>query len=216
MDYPKIETLYERDPITHRVTTELRWPEFDIPKTWLVTEKIDGCNVQVRLRPDGIVTVGGRSGERSHLPGTLIAYLLATFPQEKVIAAFDPGTEAYLFGEGYGPGIQRGGRYRPTVSFRLFDVAVIGEKEHVWWLPWVGVEDVARKLGVETVPIFAFGADLEAAVEFVNVRIASFVALNENGGAAVEAEGIVARTEPPLFRRNGQQLVWKLKVRDLP
>ena len=45
MQYPKIETVWDRDEKTFRVKPgELRWPEFAALRFWHVTEKIDGCN----------------------------------------------------------------------------------------------------------------------------------------------------------------------------
>ena len=49
-EYPKIDTLFERDPKTFKVdVTRIRRPEFEIPQRWLVTEKVDGTNVRVSL-----------------------------------------------------------------------------------------------------------------------------------------------------------------------
>lgn len=214
MYYPKLDTLWLRDPETFRVREgEFRWPEFSLPSRWLVTEKIEGMNVQVRLRPDGIVTYGGRAGERSNLPANLVTWLIGNLPQDKVVAAFDPGLEAYLFGEGYGPGIQKGGQYRPTVSLRLFDIAVVGA-DRVWWLNWEGVEDVAKKLGVETVPVVVRDAPLSLAVAHAREARLSTVSGIEGGAPRMLAEGIVARTEPLLFTRRGDRVAWKLKVKD--
>ncbi len=56
MLYPKIETLYERDPKTFKVTNKLRHPEFDLVKQWLVTEKVDGTNMRILLN-----SIGGQS-----------------------------------------------------------------------------------------------------------------------------------------------------------
>lgn len=214
MDYSKIETLWVRDPQTFRVREgEFKQPEFALPSRWLVTEKIDGMNVQIRLRPDGIVTYGGRAGERSNLPANLVTWLLGNLPQVAVVAAFDAGVEAYLFGEGYGPGIQKGGHYRPTVSFRLFDVAVIGT-DRTWWLNWDGVEDVAKKLGVSTVPVIVRDAPLLLGVAHVQEERMSTIAELEGGLAGARAEGVVARTDPLLFTRRGDRVMWKLKVKD--
>lgn len=113
MLYPKIETLYDRDPVTFKVIPgKLRFPEFALITHWHVTEKIDGTNVRVWLKPDGSVVYGGRS-DNAQMHAGLLMHLVNTLPAAKVAAAFDPGTEAILFGEGYGAGIQKGGAYRP-------------------------------------------------------------------------------------------------------
>ncbi len=89
--YPKIDSLYERDEDFKVDTTKIRRPEFFIPREWLVTEKIHGCNIRVSLEniraaPPGRVTFdiewgirfNGRK-ENSQIPTNLIAYLQDTF-----------------------------------------------------------------------------------------------------------------------------------------
>ena len=49
--YPKIETLFERDKDTFKVTDKIRLPEFEMIDNWLITEKIDGTNVRVIYSP---------------------------------------------------------------------------------------------------------------------------------------------------------------------
>ena len=46
MSYPKIETLFKRDE-KFNITDEIRCPEFDNIKKWLITEKIDGTNIRI-------------------------------------------------------------------------------------------------------------------------------------------------------------------------
>ena len=209
--YPKIETLYDRDPDTFKVNPDaLRCPEFGLIKRWRVTEKIDGTNIRVGLSPDGRVSFAGRS-DNAQIPRHLLEYLTATFPAERVTAAFPPIADVVLFGEGYGEKIQSGGGYRSGVAFRLFDVWVNG-----WWLDAADVDDVAAKLGIQTVPciqkdvmflIFPGSAD-----ELRAFLPESVVAAEEGLGRM--AEGIVARAEPLLFMRDGRRVMWKLKFKD--
>lgn len=221
MEYPKIETLYERENATHFVVDgKLRLPEFGLASRWLVTEKIDGTNVRIilaqggeaNLSPSPSVVYRGRT-DAAQMPPALLDMLRERFPAEKVLAAFDPGTDAVIYGEGYGPKIQKGGgNYRSDPGFRVFDVVVFGSHGRLWWLNWGQMEDVARKIGTETVPVIAKDVTLSEAVEYVVHR--SDVASLEKGDDTVPQEGIVARTDPLLFMRNGQRLVWKLKKRD--
>lgn len=222
--YPKIETLYVRDLTTHKVLPDkIRQEEFLIPQTWHVTEKIDGMNVRIMLGRDGSVAYGGRT-DAAQLPASIVQWLIQNMWPDKVRAAFDPDTSALLFGEGYGERIQKGGGdYRPGVAVRLFDVVVFGaedaERHHhpkAWWLNWAAVEDVAKKLGVETVPVLAHAVSLDDAVQFVGLSegIPSSVSLKETATNVRAQEGIVARTEPILFTRTGARLCWKLKAKD--
>lgn len=211
IEYPKIETLYDRDEKTHRVIPgKLRLPEFELVSRWLVTEKIDGTNIRVHLHPDGSVTYGGRT-DAAQLHASIVTWLRERLAPARVSAAFEPGMEVLLFGEGYGPKIQKGGGlYRQDVSFRLFDVAVLMDGKP-WWLTWANVIDVAKKLGIGHAPTLASAAGLELATTLVD--LASEVA-SLDGGTGCRHEGVVCRTDPPLFTRKGQRLMWKLKVRD--
>lgn len=61
IEYPKIETLYARDPRTFKVVPgALRLSEYGLIARWLVTEKVDGTNIRVHLK-GGSVTYGGRT-----------------------------------------------------------------------------------------------------------------------------------------------------------
>lgn len=209
--YPKIETLYNRDPTFKIAPASLRWAEFSLVNHWYLTEKIDGTNIRVGLASDGRVTFGGRT-DKAQIPGPLLAYLEETFPAERVAAVFDPGAEIVLFGEGYGERIQKGGGdYRPGVAFRLFDVWVGG-----WWLNAADVDDVAAKLGIRTAPCVGrnvhFSHFPQTAGELRAILSESLVASEEGRGRA--AEGIIARTDPLLLRRDGRRLMWKLKFSD--
>jgi hypothetical protein len=214
IEYPKIETLYDRDEKTHKVIPgKLRLPEFALVSRWLVTEKVDGTNLRIWLRADGAVKYGGRT-DAAQLPATIVDWLQTHLPAERFAGIFEAGAQAILFGEGYGPKIQKGGGlYRADVSFRLFDVALIPpERASWWWLARANVEDVAAKLGIATVPVLAVDAPLESALGFVSC--ASQVA-ELDGGAGCTHEGIVARTDPLLFTQKGARLMFKLKGRDL-
>jgi hypothetical protein len=212
MKYPKIQTLFNRDEKFKVDTSQLRIPEFGLIKQWLITEKIDGTNIRVFLEPDGKVRFGGRT-DRAQIPVTLLDVLRDIFTAERIARAFIADDLVILYGEGYGPKIQKGGKYRSDhPSFRLFDVRV-GD----WWLNWDDVEDIAHNLDIETVPVLyrdyssllpTCYAELEDIIPF------SIIASFENERNDVQAEGIVARTNPLLCRRNGERLMWKLKFKD--
>ncbi|NLF02623.1 MAG: hypothetical protein GX601_16775 [Anaerolineales bacterium] len=215
MKYPKIETLWDRDPKTFKVLPwHYRLPEFKLVSNWLVTEKIDGTNVRIMLHADGSVEYGGRT-DNAQMPATLLARLNEMFTTDRMRAAFEQNEdgawpEVTVFGEGYGPKIQNGGSYRADANVRIFDV-VVGQ----WWLNWDDVEDVANKLGVLTVPVVTSidwlpicAGDLEGILSF------SHVALYEAANDHLQPEGIVCRTDPLLFTRRGDRVMWKLKYKD--
>ncbi len=226
LEYPKIETLFDRDPSTFKVTeSKIRLPEFENIKTWLVTEKIDGTNVRViyakgeNMVP--MVLFGGHT-DKAQMPTFLLEYLQKTFTVEKLKQAFPDlpthGENIFsvtLCGEGYGAKIQKGGGcYRQnSVSFRLFDVRV-----DQWWLEPENIADIACKLGVKTVPCLGSMTTTQA-IEFIKSKPESLVVLEEGTYTARPVrpmEGIVARTQPLMLRRNGERVIWKLKISDFP
>lgn len=214
IEYPKIETLYDRNEKFKVVPGALRCPEFALPRRWVVTEKIDGTNIRVGMTADGQVSFAGRT-DKAQIPPHLSAYLSATFTPERMTAAFEPEREVILFGEGYGIRIQSGGDYRPDVGFALFDVYIDG-----WWLEPENIRDVAEKLGIEHAPYITIVADdivslldsAEGLRALLHGSGKSIIASSH--GLERQAEGIIARTSPMLFDRRGRRVMWKLKFKD--
>ena len=210
IEYPKIETLYDRNEKTHKVIpSQLRLPEFGNIKSWRVTEKIDGTNVRICFTPPDKIIFSGRT-DKAQMPVKLLDHLLQVFTVDKLSAVFQEAeTEVMLFGEGYGEKIQNGGNYRAGISFRLFDVLIGG-----WWLEPDSLVVIAGGLGIETVPYVAqIGSLPETRDDLLGIIQSSHVATLEKG-QEYQAEGIVARTYPLLLRRSGERLMWKLKFRD--
>ena len=208
IEYPKIETLYNRDAKTFKVLPDdLRCAEFGNVKRWSVTEKVDGTNVRIGYRFGGEVQFGGRT-DNAQMPTTLVNYLRRTFTAENMAAVFaTTDADVTLFGEGYGGNIQKGGIYRPDPSFRLFDVRV-GE----WWLEPESVSDIASLLGISTVPTLLVIGDLPRTADDLKAIIPQTLVCE--GGTGGRAEGIVARTYPLMLNRRGERIMWKLKFKD--
>jgi len=214
-EYPKIQSLYNRDENFKVDPTQLRMPEFALINRWLATEKIDGTNIRIYLTLDGQVEFRGRT-DRAQIPVFLLSYLRDTFTLNTVRDALVPDGEIQtheyiLYGEGYGRKIQKAGwLYRPDdVSFRLFDVKVGG-----LWLNWENVEDIAWKIGICTAPVLGTIDFLPTCkAELEDIAGNSKVAMVDSGNTA-RGEGIVARTDPHLLTRRGKRMMWKLKFRD--
>jgi hypothetical protein len=261
LEYPKIETLFNRGPDHKVIEGQVRCPEFALIKRWVVTEKIDGTNIRIALEPpvdlDDEVDRGGRPlidwrvhyyGRTSaaQIPTFLLAYLqdAVTFNDMRGLwrgrrdcascAGYGhyPGVERCecftpypitLYGEGYGPRIQKGGgNYRDTPGFRLFDVRV-GDK----WLNWTDVKGIAGRLNLKAVPeIFtdqvADVCDIDTLASITMLVKGGFnsaVAQDDRPDVDwnktwVQAEGVVARTEPYLFDWRRHPLRFKLKAGD--
>lgn len=216
IEYPKIETIFDRRPDFTVDTDKLRLPEIDLIKSWVVTEKIDGTNIRVVIDEKGEVHFGGRT-DAAQIPAFLVEHLIKTFTADKMKALWQPKKdgslvpyEIQLFGEGYGEKIQKGGgNYRPGVSFRLFDVLVSGR----WWLDLTGVSEIAERLGINIVPVIGVMTAPDVVAMIRRGDMNSVVAEEERKTVA-RAEGVVCRTNPLLFMGDGKRLMWKLKLKD--
>jgi ATP-dependent RNA circularization protein (DNA/RNA ligase family) len=205
-EYHKIETLFERDKFTFVVDPlKLKSTVLGTIREWDVTEKIDGTNIRVMLSELGEVSFGGRTNA-AHIPADLIQHLIRTFQQDKLKSVLwidEAPTQVILFGEGFGPGIQKGGSlYRSNKSFILFDVLVAGR----WWLDRQAVDDVATKLGIDVVPYLG-RMTLDEIVELVRIPFPSKL------GTAT-AEGVVARPIETIYDKRMERIIIKLKTKD--
>jgi hypothetical protein len=203
-EYHKIDTLFERRDDFTVDPERLKKTVFATISSWDVTEKIDGTNIRVMLSENGEVTFGGRTNN-AQLPADLMTKLVQMFPRDKMLAALwidGQPTQAVLYGEGYGAGIQKGGAYRSDKSFILYDI-LVAEK---WWLDREAVEDIAAKLAIDTVPYLG-RMTLDQIVALVREPFPSRI------GAAT-AEGIVARPIETLFDKRGERVIIKLKTKD--
>lgn len=204
--YHKIDTLYKRDMDGTKKLLEgqFRNPavEFLKDNVWQFTEKIDGTNI--RIYWDGhTVSFGGRT-DRAQIPTHLLNYLMSTFKTAEAEQVFEEkfgDTPVILFGEGYGPKIQKGGSYRDDVSFILFDAMISGNYQ-----PRELVEDIGKSFGVDVVPIILEGT-IQDGVDYVK----QFP--NSTFGTA-KMEGLVGRPKTELLDRCGKRLIVKIKCED--
>lgn len=208
IEYNKIETLWKRDL---EGTKKLMPGVYNNPTVeylkdniWQFTEKIDGTNIRVYW--DGHnVSFGGRT-EDAQIPSPLVNKLNEMFLTDEVEQIFEQKfgeMPVMLFGEGYGPKIQKGGgKYRSDVSFILFDVLISGNYQ-----PRSSVEDIAKAFGLDIVPIIMEGT-IEEAVEFVKNKPMSTI-------GTAPMEGLVGRPKIELRDRSGKRVIVKIKVKDI-
>lgn len=206
MKYPKINTIWKRnEPNKFRIIEgDFSKQEFANIKNWHITEKIDGTNIRVSFE-NNAVRFDGRTDE-AQIPAHLYEVLQRTFTVSAMQEAFnDPiPCKLILYGEGYGAKIQKGGGlYRKDAGFILFDVWVDG-----WWLERDSVMDIADKLKIKYVPELGI-MDYKTACDLVKRPMKSIAAEETRN-----IEGIVARSYPLMLFRNGEPIMWKLKVRD--
>jgi hypothetical protein len=208
--YQKIPGPFNRDPKTNKIIHE-SWTSPELEATqgvpWLFTEKVDGTNIRVVW--DGYnVSFFGRT-DNAQIPPDLLRYLEETFGGEDKSNLFEQqfGSDAVtLYGEGYGPKINGGGKYRKDTSFVLFDVKIGG-----MYLLRDSIEDIARNLNIEAVPIVLGGdgdyADLWDGIATVSEGLQSL-------WGDFPAEGLVGVTKAGLLSRRGDRIIVKIKSRD--
>lgn len=234
--YHKIQTLFKRHLDGPKKGKMIRgeWttPELQYLATnqWEFTEKVDGTNIRVglNLHADALeVEFAGRT-DNAVIPPPLLNNLEALFDNGNTYKWMQDKNLRHvtLFGEGYGPKIQGGGKYRDDHSFVLFDVK-IGD----WWLARNDVDDIAKNLGIDSVPVIGHGT-LTDAVDIVSTgltwdlhgKMTNWGGFDEQGKRRFaglksqwgnfEAEGIVARPVVPMFDRKGNRIITKIKAVD--
>lgn len=201
-------------------------PEFEYlyHSEWIGTEKIDGTNL--RIHWDGNTwELRGRT-DNAQVPDSLLMRINEVLvPELKGMRKEPIGVspllskvfdrdgdyndsesnrlDITLFGEGYGNKIQKAGSfYKPNgVDFILFDIK-IGH----WWMKRETVDEIAGKLGIESVPI-VFRGSLAEAIEFVKPGFDSAIGMTK-------AEGLVLTPAVDLFTRRGDRIITKLKTKD--
>lgn len=207
-EYGKIGTLFFRDPETKKLDPE----KFNDPAVyylkdcnWTFTEKIDGTNI--RIVWDGYrVSILGRTDNAS-IPPKLLNYLQQTFGGSENEQLFEQKfglKQVVLYGEGYGAGIQSGGKYRKDNGFILFDVEI-----NDLFLSYANMCDVADYFQVPHVPLALIGT-IQQGIDFVKARPDSQVSEEK-----LTIEGIVGVPQPGLYDRRGNRIMVKIKVRDL-
>lgn len=219
-EYHKINTIFKRDMAGDKKLIVGQWsqPEFEYlaNNQWEFTEKVDGTNIRVHFArgeyegtPTVRVSFGGRTDNAS-IPPTLLKALQDQFADmDLVTEVSNLMTEREidsltLYGEGYGPKIQGGGKYRDLPGFVMFDVLVGG-----WWLERDSVNDLGKTLGVDTVPVIGSGTLHDAVI-----IVSESCPYMKSRWGDFEAEGIVARPKVSMFDRAGRRVIAKIKARD--
>lgn len=215
--YPKIETLFDRAGDFRVDVDQLRRPVYGAISSWVVTEKIDGTNIRIAFETSNPneyepeITVLGKTDNAS-IPPKLLSHCLAlgrgVAAHVTEIMQNHTLTDYILYGEGYGPKIQNGGRYREDQGFILFDIGVGTGR----YLSDDQVTATAEKLDIPRVPIIGDDMTLDDIVGLVRGGFPSDSA--EKWDKDFLAEGVVARTFEPLYDNRGERLIVKLKTKD--
>ncbi|MDR3261510.1 MAG: RNA ligase family protein [Tannerella sp.] len=218
LTYHKINSLYKREMFAKNrlMIGDFSQEEFEYlyNNEWICTEKIDGTNVFCYYDPNsGEVEFHGKTSE-AEMPAHLYEKMRQLFTVEKLEKAFPPKTDehgnredvsVWIYGEGYGMKIQKGGNYiSRDCGVILFDVKI-----NNWWLKREDVEDIASKLELPVVPIVGI-MTLADAEKYVREGFKSIIAENRN----YDAEGLVCVPKVTLFDRAGRRVIVKIKTCD--
>lgn len=206
--YTKIETVFKRDVEGTKKLIEGEYRDKSVEylkdNLWIGTEKIDGTNIGVVW--DGYnVTFQGRT-EKASIPPFLMEYLENTFKNPETEQIFEQlfgEKQVVLFGEGYGNKIQSGGKYCKDNKFILFDVYI---PQADLWLERDSIEEIAKALGIDCVPI-VFKGTIEEGVKFVKQKPKSTI-------GTANMEGIVCKPAVDLLSRTNKRIIVKIKVKD--
>ena len=171
---------------------------------WHVTEKVDGTNVRVHW--DGHkVTYGGRT-DAAQMPVHLVNALDMLFHEEIFEQTFGERVVT-LFGEGFGPKIQKvGGLYSDKVGFALFDV--YGEQGDYWFSP-DAVRDIGLAMGIGKATVVGEDYTLYEVMKVVGKGFVS--TYSGNTCDQFFAEGLIARAPLGLRDRSKGRIMAKVK-----
>lgn len=214
MKYEHIDTLWKRDmegkfgQKGKIIEGDFSKEEFGIIDQWEVTEKIDGMNIRIEIKPDDIngvfvYSLYGRT-DKAIIPEQLKNNLIEHFDNIDLLKIFDMSKAncITLFGEGFGHKIQEGGKYiSDNQNFILFDINIDGI-----WLESEKVTEFTNKLKLLRVPIIGIMTKKEV-IEYVKSK-------PKSAFGDFVMEGVVCRTKPLLLRRMGERVIFKLKDRD--
>lgn len=223
ISYPSIESVWQRSKETGRLlfNEPVRSRVWEDVGAWYLTEKVDGTNIRIILGMDvngnRTLDVRGRT-DKAQLPGDLVENITAQFTRREMWDTFDITSDTprtiTLYGEGYGPKIQKNGHlYRPDKGFILFDVRQ-GNAERGFWWDMSEVAEVAADLDIPMVPVVGFLSSVYQAPRLWE-EMAVYLPFSYVAQNAREAEGIVARPRHELQDAHGNRVMWKLTYRDL-
>lgn len=208
--FPKINTLFKRDKHTFNVIVgDFTRPEFQEHNDWLINEKLDGSNISIAADRDsnGEVTVTWRGRtERAQFHKEAVTHLQQRCddwyePLSRILHDNDLDTLEF-FGELIGPKIQKGSIYTDVVTTKFYDIRV----QKRLWLPWDAVLDYREILGYD-VPYHEYGATIGGIVEACREGFETF----EDQGTGGTAEGLICKTNIPLYNNANKRLIFKLK-----
>jgi Rnl2 family RNA ligase len=204
--YPSIENSY-REKFIQEIQNH---PHFPFSK-WQVTEKIHGSNFSF-ISDGNDVKIGKRSG---FTDGSFYnCYEVLEKYRQNVLTLFNDLGLSFgnnisyiqLFGELFGPGVQKGVEYGGEKDFRLFDIVIKESDKESFFLSTDAVELMSVRHQIPHVPIIESAVSFEEAMK-VSPDFDSLILGKENN----KAEGVVIKPIFPMFLNSGSRIILKNK-----
>lgn len=210
--YPSIESVWKREG-KHLVPGQVRQSEHALIRDWLVTEKIDGMNIRLIFSEAGL-DIRGRT-DNAQFKQAWLDFLRSLVDVERAKEVLRhpsrPDWNVTVYGELFGPGIQKGGTCADGLQFRAFDILYGGTV----WANYEAVRRTAASLGLNTVPLVGTLwsiADIPTTAESLD----RFLGASRACPKQPRMEGFVARPQETLLNGRGERIVFKLTYRDVP
>lgn len=205
---PKCKTLFKRDENFKVIPsmTALTDPRFEFvsDRGWVVTKKMDGMSII--LAWDGWdFKFHGRS-PKTDFNTPQLEYLqgVAGKIRPNMVEHFDE-IPVHIYAEFVGPKINGNKHGYGEYHLFVFDVRIGG-----FWLDWHNVVDVAQKVELQTVRRIH---ELErGGLEKIYREVSALARV----GTSQYFEGVVCRTDPYFYTAQGDRVMFKLKLTDIP
>ena len=210
--YAKFSSPFKKDEKFKNMMDENQY----LPEgRWIKTEKIDGTNIRIILtKPDDInkreILIGSRKlilnpDDKS---SNIYYDCLKEVNLNKLNEYFDDiNSTIIIYGEGYGAGIQKGGKYSSKKNFRIFDIR-IGEA----YQDYEYIKKVCIDNQLNIVPVLGVVRYIDYTSCVNDLKQFKETLLKEGSGG--KPEGIVYKFEPVLLNKYKERLIFKIKFKD--
>ena len=237
--FPKIQSLFkryndraDRERIGEWIPGNYSTREFEALKSipWKWTEKVDGTNIRVSFDNDHRILIGGKSDAAVIQPGlaqgickSLGAYDGVFFDRERLSSFSESLTQIVIYGEGFGPGIQKAGvDYGEEKQFIAYDIFIkTTEDPHVgYWMPRDISHTILTAAEIPVVPnVFEYPTKLTTLLNMFAYMM-DCVEADEDSSEIKHAtkkfkEGYVGMPCVDLFNARGGRIIVKLTYEDV-
>lgn len=138
--------------------------------------------------------------------GLVNSTMTGTFDKTGQFIVTTEESPIYIYGELYGPGVQKGGHYGDELRFAVFDICQQG-----WFLPIGMLTEMCNNLGLDMAPYIG-QMNISQAEALVRLGFKTKVE-NAKDPDYIE-EGIVARPVVPIKDPRGKRIIVKIKYCD--